>query len=310
VTASWSIVRVARLVALSIVIGWSIANAIQRIGDWSLSDMDAYWNAALRLRQGWPLYPAVANSGAADVFRYAPWFAWAWVPLTFLPKMAVAIGWSALLVAATAASIRPILARPTLTTTGASLLLGSILLWSAASGNVQPLIVAALVRTVEKRSGPVWIGIASSLKIFPLGFALVYAGRRQWRRLLLAVGIAILLWLPSLAYDLGEYQRGFLDSPNPLLLTSPLMYGGVLAAATIITLAVAHTRFSWIAAAITVVAAIPRVSLIELTYLAVGAPSRSAHGTMGLRDATARSATVPHDLARQSQPSPEEPSSE
>ncbi|HET7056957.1 MAG TPA: glycosyltransferase 87 family protein, partial [Thermomicrobiales bacterium] len=167
--------------ALAIVIGWSLANAIQRIGDWSLSDMDAYWNAATRLREGLPLYPAVPDSGAADVFRYAPWFAWAWVPLTFLPKAAVAVAWSALLVGASAVAIMPIVRQPSLTRIAAAALLGTILLWSAASGNVQPVIVAILVLGIEGRSGPLWVAIAASLKIFPIGFALVYAGRREWR---------------------------------------------------------------------------------------------------------------------------------
>jgi hypothetical protein len=305
-TGAWGPARVARLVALAIVIGWSVANAIQRIGDWSLSDMDAYSSAAMRLREGLPLYPVASDAGAADVFRYAPWFAWAWVPLTYVPRAAVAFGWSALLVAATAVAIWPLVVRRTLPAIGAAALFGSILLWCAASGNVHPLLVAVLVLGVDRHSGPVWIGIASSLKIFPLGFALVYAGRREWSRAIVAACVAALLWLPALAYGLSEYQTSFLDSPNPLLLVNAVAYGVVVVVVALATVALARTRFGWLLAAVTVVSAIPRLSLIELSYLVVGAPSRHSHRTMGLGDIAARRATVPHDLAGKSLPQPEE----
>ena len=308
------LVRGARIVALAIVIGWSVANAIQRIGDWSLSDMDAYWNAAMRLRDGLPLYPAVPDPGAADVFRYAPWFAWAWVPLTFLPKAGVAVAWSALLVGASGAAVMPILRQPSLTRIGAAALLGTILLWSAASGNVQPLLVAVLVFGVEGRGGPLWIAIAASLKIFPIGFALVYAGRRDWRRFVVAIVTAAILWLPAFAYDLRAYQTSVLDSPNPLMAIGAWAYAIVVAIAAVITVLTASTRFGCLAAAVTVIAAIPRLSLIELSYLAVGVPSRAEHRTMGLRAPSSARATVPHALAWNplSRPNPtsKEPSNE
>lgn len=305
-TGAWRPARVARLVALGIVIGWSVANAIQRIGDWSLSDMDAYWNAAMRLRDGLPLYPATPDAGAADVFRYAPWFAWVWVPFTYVPKPIVGVGWSAMLVGATAVAAWPLAARRTLPALGAATLFSSILLWSAASGNVQPLLVAVLVLGVDRRSGPLWIGLASSLKIFPLAFALVYAGRREWSRFIAAVGVAALLWLPALAYGLGEYQTSFLDSPNPVLLLNPIAYGVVVVVAAAAVVALARTPYGWLAAAVAVIVSIPRLSLIELTYVTVGAPSRQSHRTMGLGDSGATHATVSRDLARKSLPQSEE----
>lgn len=57
------------------------------------SDVAAYWGAAERIRAGEPLYVAgVAN--ASDLYRYAPWFAYAWVPLTYLPSDIVTSAWS------------------------------------------------------------------------------------------------------------------------------------------------------------------------------------------------------------------------
>lgn len=231
--------RAARLVALAIVIGWSLANAIQRIGAWSLSDMDAYWNAAMRLRDGSLLYPPIADPAAVDIYKYAPWFAWLWVPLTFLPKVVVGVGWSAVLVVASGAAIAPILRRANLTAIAVAALLGTILLWSAASGNVQPLLVAVLVHGVERRSGPLWIGLAASVKIFPAFYALVYLGRRMWLRFFAALAVGVVLWIPALFYDLTSYQGGFGDSPNPFLATSTALYVGVLIVAVIVTIGAA-----------------------------------------------------------------------
>jgi hypothetical protein len=264
------LVRTARIVALAIVIGWSLANVIQRIGDWSLSDMDAYWNAAMRLREGALLYPPVSDPSAVDIFKYAPWFAWAWVPLTFLPKALVGALWSTVLVAASAVALLPLISRPSLSRLAAAALLGSLLLWSAASGNVQPLLIAVLVHGVARSSGPLWIGIAASLKIFPLFYALVYVGRREWLSASIAVLVAAALWLPVLLYDLRYYQGGIADSPNPLLAASPVVYGIAAVAAIGITLACARGRFGWVAAAAGLFAVLPRVSLIDLSQLAVG----------------------------------------
>lgn len=263
-------VRTARLLAAAIVIGWSLANVIQRVGDWSLSDMDAYWNAAMRLREGGLLYPPVADPAAVDIFKYAPWFAWAWIPLTLLPKAVVGAAWSAVLVGASGAALIPLLSRITLARLAAAALLGSLLIWSAASGNVQPLLVAVLVHGITTRAGPVWIGVAASLKIFPLFYALVYVGRREWMRAAVAGCVGLLLWLPVFAYDLRHFQGGYADSPSPLLAIHPAAYvvGGAVAVAA--TLVLARTRFAWLAAAAGLFAVLPRVSLIDLTHLLVG----------------------------------------
>ncbi|MGH2385582.1 MAG: hypothetical protein ACRDGB_11120, partial [Candidatus Limnocylindria bacterium] len=56
------------------------AGILYSIGNWTLEDMDAYWDAAVRLRAGEPLYREYADATAANVYRYAPWFAFAWIP--------------------------------------------------------------------------------------------------------------------------------------------------------------------------------------------------------------------------------------
>lgn len=55
-----------------------------------------------------------------------------------------------------------------------------ILIGISAVGNAQALMVAWLVWGAERRSGPLWIALAASLKAVPILFAIVYIGRRQW----------------------------------------------------------------------------------------------------------------------------------
>jgi hypothetical protein len=276
--------RVVRLVALAIVIGWSVSNAWYRITDWSLSDMDAYWNAALRMREGALLFPPLADPSAADVYRYAPWFAWAWVPLTYLPKALVATGWSLVLIAATVAALRPLM-RLTAASIGTAALIGSMLIWACSVGNVQPLLVAALVHGIDRRSGPLWIGIAASLKAVPILYILLYLGRREWRRVFATLVVAAILTAPLLITPLRYYPAGPGDSPGPLWALHPILMAAGLAllAAATIRLAAQRSSYSRLLAAGTVLAALPRITLMDLSHLAVGivraGPERDAHGS-------------------------------
>ena len=266
--------RVARLVALAIVIGWSLSNAWYRITDWSMSDMDAYWNAAMRMREGAMLYPPLADPSAADVYRYAPWFAWAWVPLTYLPKALVSAGWSLTLILATVAALRPLM-RPTAASIGAAALIGSMLIWAASVGNVQPLMVAVLVHGIDRRSGPLWIGIAASLKAVPILYILLYVGRGEWRRVFATLVAAAILTAPLLITQLRYYPAGPGDSPGPLWASHPILLTAGLAvlAAFTIRLAAQRSSYSRLLAAGTVLAALPRITLMDLSHLTVAIPS-------------------------------------
>ena len=101
-------------------------------------DVAAYWNAAERLRNGETLYAAGA-ANASDLYRYAPWFAFAWIPLTYLPFEAVVSAWVGLMVAAAlflhgaAAQLGP-------TGWAAFAFFMPLQLQGAVFGNVQPLL--------------------------------------------------------------------------------------------------------------------------------------------------------------------------
>jgi hypothetical protein len=260
------VVRLARIVALAVIIGVGVNYVYQAVSLWSLTDATAYWNAAMRLREGAPLYPTVGNVEASDVYRYAPWFAWLTVPFTYLPIWVAGAIWSVILVAASVASVVPLAQR------GAWIqvvFFFPILIGISAFGNVQALLVAALVWMVDRWSGPAWIGVAASLKIFPILLALTYVGRGQWWRALIAVGVAAILWAPALLYDLRGYvtesgQAGLFDNT---VLWVVVALGSIAAA-----LGLARTWAGWLASAVAVVLGAPRFFIYDVTYLQLGAP--------------------------------------
>ncbi|HLB38616.1 MAG TPA: glycosyltransferase 87 family protein [Gemmatimonadales bacterium] len=258
-------VRLARTVALAVIIGIGLFNLFQAAANWTLSDAAAYWNAALRLREGEALYPLLTNVDASEVYRYAPWFAWATVPFIFLPVQLAGALWSLVLLAASAVALVPLVrARAWLLVA----LFAPILIGISAVGNVQPLLVAALVWGVDRRGGPLTIGLAASLKIFPILFAAVYVGRREWGRAALSLAVAALLWAPALLYDLRGYATDAGQAAS--LYVVPLLWALVVAAGVVVTLRLARTRFAWLAAAITVVISLPRLFVYDVTYLVVG----------------------------------------
>lgn len=260
-----------RLLALAICIGFGLAFVISNVTSWQLEDADAYWKAALRLRDGHALYlPVDPAADETIAYRYAPWLAWTWVPLTFLPKGVVQAGWSVVLVVAVVVALVPIVRRRTVAATCVAALLGGLLVRTASTGNVHALVVAALVYGVPRRSGPIWIGIAASLKIAPLAYALVYAGRRQWGRAGVAVGVAALLLAPALLYDLRGYPSDPGESLSVLSIGGPIPWLAVAALASAAAFALARAKAAWGAASVAVLALIPRLEPYSLTYLLVG----------------------------------------
>jgi hypothetical protein len=222
---SWLSANPVRAFAFAILIAYAVAALIAVPTHWHFEDAGAYWNAAERLREGGPLYFSSPDLGLPELYRYAPWFAFVWVPLTYLPTGLVMALWGVLLVAAAAWLIWPDWRSPA--SVALSLLVLPDLLRVTSTGNVQGLMLAALALGLRSRWGPLVIGLAASLKLFPLVFAGVYLWRREWRRLALAVGVTALLWLPALAFDLSLY-------PGRAGFWSPGMLSGVLVIARLL----------------------------------------------------------------------------
>lgn len=273
-------VRLARIVVLAVVIGIGVSHVWFSIADWHLDDMNAYWDAAMRLRSGGDLFPPIADVLASEVYRYSPWFAWVWMPLTLLPRMVVDVGWSIVLLFASALAVWPLARRRAWLAVAFFL---PILIGISAGGNVHSLLIAALVLGVERRSGPLWIGVAASLKLFPILFVLTYVGRGQWTRAALSCAVAAALLAPFLLFDLSNY----VTTPGgaALLWDWPVVYPIVVLASIATALRLARTRHGWLAASAAVVLALPRSFLYDVTWVMVGAPDapggRSAHSPDG-----------------------------
>ena len=268
--------RAARAIGLAAVAAYAILGVSQLLTHgWWGQDAQAYWDAAERLRAGGDLYPAVANTDASDVYRYAPWFAGAWIPLTLLPKGVAMAIWIGMLFAVSAASVLPLLRTQTLAGLVLAVLAAALLVPAAASGNVQPLLVFALLYGVERRSGPLWIAVAASLKATPILFVAVYLGRRQWRRAAVAGVLSAVLVAPMLLFDLSHYPVQVGAATGPL---GGLLLAAAAGVATVLAVGLGRGRYGWLAASVAALAAMPRWSYYQPTFLLVSLAGSARRG--------------------------------
>ncbi len=257
--------------ALAICIGFGLAFVIANVRSWELEDSEAYWQAALRLRGGEPLYvPVIPGADEMLAYRYAPWFAWLWVPLTMLPKGAVQAGWSVVLLVAAGAALLPLVRLRTVSAICLAALLGGLLVRTASTGNVHALLIAGLVYGAPRRSGPLWIGVAASLKFAPILYALLYVGRGEWRRAAVSVAVGAALLAPALLYDVGGYPADPGTSLSLLSIAGPVPWVALALLCGAVAIGLARRRHAWGAASVAVLAVIPRLQLYDLTYLLVG----------------------------------------
>jgi len=277
-----SVPRLARMVAIAVLVGVAVSHVRWMIADWNLHDMNVYWDAAQRLRSGDSLYADGANTFHA--YRYAPWFAAAWIPLTYLPKAFVGFAWSTVLLAASAAVLWPLLRMRTTPALLLVVMMLPLLVPMASGGNVQPLMVAALLYGLPRRWGPFWVGLAASLKVAPLLLVLVYMGRREWKNAALTIGIAGALLAPALLMGLSPTTV----DPGPvasLPAVSPVLYvaATVLAITAAAWVSARRPAFGALAAATAALIALPRLFLSDVTILLAGTPLRKPTDSTGER---------------------------
>lgn len=263
--------RLARPLLIAVVVGLSIAWLIWAVNGFTLSDSHAYRLAAQRLLSGENIYALPPNQDEA--FRYAPWFAAAWIPIAALPRGLGDALWTGLLVMASLLAVLPLARRPTLTGRLLAVLGGTVLLWTAARGNVHPLVMLGLIQGLDRRSGPLWVALAASLKAVPILFALVYVARREWWRALgtLAIAAVLVAPMPLLGWKIDAVQAG--ASLSLYDQVSPVAWGIATVVALVVALGVAwrSPRHAALAAATAAIIALPRLLLYDLTYLLVGA---------------------------------------
>ena len=236
-------------------------------------DADAYWHAALRLREGLPLYGG-PRGDETEIYRYAPWFAFAWVPLTYLGQANAYLVWRGLLLVAAMAAAWPLLRTRSPAAITLAVLAFCLMISNLPAANVTALIVGALAVGLPTRAGPVLLGFAGSLKIFPLLFVAGYVAERRWRDAAVAVGIATILWLHVLAFDVSTYPTAvggssFYVGGTSLYAISPVLWGvvAVLVGALLVLLVVRRSRWTWLAAGAAISTVVPRAWLPDAAYV-------------------------------------------
>lgn len=258
---------------LALVLATAIGATYVREGltNWELADMSAYRDAAMRIRSGEVLYGGDVHLNSA--YRYAPWFAYAWVPLTHLPDGAVRIGWSALLLLGALLSVRPLL-HPSKASVLLLILFAPLMFGSASGGNVQPLMIGVLVAGLSTRWGWLTVGFAASLKLIPLAFCAVFIAERRWWQAVGAVALTAVLWAPILwmtvepiTFDTGLARL----LPTPLWLVIPAS-----GAAVALWFAARRSPYTGLVAASAAILALPRLFVYELAMLLPAVPTRQA----------------------------------
>lgn len=261
-------IRAARLLVLAISLAWLGYVLASWLMVWNPADAGAYYDAAVRLRDGQTLYTS-AHPEAHEVYRYAPWFAYAWIPLTYLPRDPVLHGWSLLMLACSAVAVWPLLRLRTSAAVALAALTGAFLAETAMFGNAHPAVVALLVLSVTRRGFPIAVGVAASIKLVPIAFAVVWLARRQWGPGLAALGTTVVLWAHALLFDL----EGYVTDPGTGLLSlyaiSPVLWLAVAGTAAAVTLAmvVRGSRWAWVAVAALLFIGPPRVVLSYMAFL-------------------------------------------
>jgi hypothetical protein len=155
--------------------------------------------------------------------------------------------------------------------TAAFALFAPLQLEGAVYGNVQPLLVLLLLWGVERRSGPLWIAVAASLKAVPLVLALVYAGRGEWRRAGLALLFTIVLVVPAFLFDLSGYSRQPGGGNLSLVSVTPFLFLAVALGISVLAFGAARSRYRWLAGSLAMIAVLPRLLPYEISFLLVGA---------------------------------------
>jgi hypothetical protein len=141
----------------------------------------------------------------------------------------------------------------------------------AAGGNVHGLMIAWLVFGVERRSGPVWIALAASLKAVPILYVLVYAGHGEWRKVGETLLLTTILVAPMLLFERPALASEF-GLSNSLAQIHPAIYVGLATASVAVAVWVVfrRRRFAWLATGAATYFCLPRVFLYDVTFILPG----------------------------------------
>ena len=222
-----------------------------------------------RLREGAGLYPVLTNVDASEVYRYAPWFAWLTVPWTYLPQQVAGALWSAVLLVGSGRALVPLV--------------------RARALGCGRLLRADPHRHQRGRQRPAADHRAAGLDASSAGAARSGSGssppsrcsRSSLRSSTSGEGSGFGRWRPSRSRPSSGRPRSCTTSPATRLSrarrprSSPCRSCGRWwwERRSGFTLRLARTPFGWLAAATTVVLALPRLFVYDVTYLMTGVPA-------------------------------------
>jgi len=242
------------------------------LGD-PLNDARPYYEAASRLNQGQPLYPAGLDPNSNRIYLYPPLFAVVLRPLALLPYTWFALIWEIVVVAAFAALLFRLGVRRKSTWIAVGIL-GVPIGWALTVAQ------AHIPMTLLMAIGQPWsIALAANLKLFPALIVLYWVGRREWESAaaflvwgaLFALAQVLLEPGGSFAYirQLGVEQlgeQGVLRNFSPYTI-SPVLWLVLLFAGAALTIVAARYRWGWAVAVTFASLAPPRLLVYMLTGL-------------------------------------------
>jgi len=255
-----------------------------------LGDTQAYYNAATRLNEGEPLYPADQQVNTNAAYFYPPLFAILFRPLALLPYEVAAAIWATIIVVASVAILLRVgIRRPEL--------------WLAVGILGAPIAVVlavaqahAIVTLLLATMTPAGVAIAGQIKLFPILAAAWWIGRRDWR----GVGqiaawtlglIALQLVLePQASIDyvraLGLGWVGEVQNLSPYVL-SPILWVVAIGALGLAALRWAGTSAGWALAVTLATLAPPRLPMYLLMGLLAGLAKARVRRPVEATDAAA-----------------------
>ena len=265
--------RVANLVLFAAAVVGALAGLgvawMHVVGD-PLADAHAYYEAAKRLNDGLPLYPAGIDPNGNQIYLYPPMLAIALRPLALLPFEAFALLWELVVVGSFVALVRYLGVRQRRTWIAIGLL-GVPIGWAltVAQAHVPMTLLLAL--------GQPWsIAIAANLKLTPVLIAIWWLGRRDFQSFFAfaiytaLIALAQLLLAPdsTLGYfrAIGWDQVGQVRNISPYA-QSPELWIVLVLVGALVTLGLSRTRWGWAAAVTIATLAPPRLLVYMLTGL-------------------------------------------
>ena len=232
-------------------------------------DLETYQRAGDLLWAGNDPYSGQTGLGQEYQYRYPPLLALV-IPVLGWPPL-----WFGLLALATAATIwlwyRTAGLRGLLVP---ALLIGA---WGQQllNGNAQALVVYLLAITpLFARVGPAALALATMLKLHPVIGLVWFAGRRDWRAIVIYTVASVVLLVPQLPW-LDEFVRYFLNDPGAvetipgmsLRAVHPVLWLVAIVIVLVVAWRYAGTRYGWMLATVAQLIALPRVLLVNLALL-------------------------------------------